>query len=298
MKKALCAALILVFCPAGSHRGLGCRRTPRGRSRRHPGPSRRRAAIPRAPDRLDRQPLGAGRQLARPFEPFEGKPKTRTTSGHTEQFAFLRQIPRSRHEFILAVHDEYLKLKTSDLNRAALTNVHYTGIAPVRRNRRLRTAQAGAFRTWREQRLPGRDTTFIEQGRCVLPWLAQSLHCRRRTAAALNGCITMDGWVTTEGIHAQRRDPLAVREHVRGSDCARRKGYSGARAVHQTDHRRSVHRGPRTREPRAHAVRTGIRAREAEGPRRQDEPRRTSIGLRLQLATPPRCCAIWSTRHG
>src|SRR6185295_3759600 len=37
-----------------------------------------------------------------------------------EQFAFMHDIPRSRYEFVLALYDEFLRLKTGDPERAAL----------------------------------------------------------------------------------------------------------------------------------------------------------------------------------
>src|SRR5262249_25477461 len=47
-----------------------------------------------------------------------------------EQFAFLEAIPRSRYEFVLRLYDEYLRIREKDPERAALTNVRWTGTLP------------------------------------------------------------------------------------------------------------------------------------------------------------------------
>lgn len=47
-----------------------------------------------------------------------------------EQFAFVTALPRSRYEFVLRLHDEYLKIKDTDPERAALMNVRWTGTLP------------------------------------------------------------------------------------------------------------------------------------------------------------------------
>jgi hypothetical protein len=47
-----------------------------------------------------------------------------------EQFAFMDSIPRSRYEFVLRLYDEYLKIRDKDPERAARTNVRWTGTLP------------------------------------------------------------------------------------------------------------------------------------------------------------------------
>lgn len=47
-----------------------------------------------------------------------------------EQFAFLKPIPRSRYEFILALYKRYAAIKDSDPATAARTNVRWTGTLP------------------------------------------------------------------------------------------------------------------------------------------------------------------------
>jgi len=49
-------------------------------------------------------------------------------SWYTEGFDFISEPPRSRTEFILRVHDEYLRTSKSDPERAKLLNIRYTGL--------------------------------------------------------------------------------------------------------------------------------------------------------------------------
>lgn len=47
-----------------------------------------------------------------------------------EQFTFLKPVPRSRYEFILALYKQYEKIKDSDPQTAQRTNVRWTGTLP------------------------------------------------------------------------------------------------------------------------------------------------------------------------
>ncbi|CAM8625999.1 MULTISPECIES: phospholipase C/P1 nuclease family protein [Sphingobium] len=47
-----------------------------------------------------------------------------------EQFRFVKPIPRSRYEFILALYKQYEAIKNSDPQTAARTNVRWTGTLP------------------------------------------------------------------------------------------------------------------------------------------------------------------------
>jgi hypothetical protein len=49
-------------------------------------------------------------------------------SWYTEGFDFMPEPPHSRTEFILRVHDEYLRVSKSDPERAKLLNIRYTGL--------------------------------------------------------------------------------------------------------------------------------------------------------------------------
>ena len=61
-------------------------------------------------------------------EPFLRISEDANHSWYTEGFDFIPEPPRSRTEFILRVHDEYLRVVKSDPDRAKLLNIRYTGL--------------------------------------------------------------------------------------------------------------------------------------------------------------------------
>jgi len=61
-------------------------------------------------------------------EPFLRISEDANHSWYTEGFSFIPEPPRSRTEFILRVHDEYLRVVKSDPDRAKLLNIRYTGL--------------------------------------------------------------------------------------------------------------------------------------------------------------------------
>jgi hypothetical protein len=61
-------------------------------------------------------------------EPFLRISEDANHSWYTEGFAFIPDPPPSRTEFILRVHDEYLRVSKSDPNRTKLLNIRYTGL--------------------------------------------------------------------------------------------------------------------------------------------------------------------------
>jgi hypothetical protein len=61
-------------------------------------------------------------------EPFLRISEDANHSWYTEGFDFIPDPPRSRTEFILRVHDEYLRAVKSDSDRAKLLNIRYTGL--------------------------------------------------------------------------------------------------------------------------------------------------------------------------
>jgi hypothetical protein len=126
-----------------------------------------------------------------PTEPFVKAAEDPNHAWYMEQFGFLRQIPRSRDEFMLAVYDEHLRLRDRDPARAALTNIHYTGTLPyaiVEGYERLKVA----FRMWRERRAARADTSFIEQDAAFyVGWVG---HYVADAAQPLHTTIHHDGW--------------------------------------------------------------------------------------------------------
>jgi len=63
-----------------------------------------------------------------PSEPFLRISEDANHSWYTEGFDFIPNPPLSRTEFILRVHDEYLRVSKSDPDRAKLLNIRYTGL--------------------------------------------------------------------------------------------------------------------------------------------------------------------------
>ena len=127
-----------------------------------------------------------------PTEPFAKESEDPNHVWYTEQFAFLRQIPRSRNEFMLAVYDEHLRLTAIDPAKAALTNIHYTGTLPYAATEGYERLKV-AFRTWRELQTQKKDTTFIEQDAAFyVGWLG---HYIADAAQPLHSSVNHDGWV-------------------------------------------------------------------------------------------------------
>lgn len=126
-----------------------------------------------------------------PSEPFVKAAEDPNHAWYMEQFAFLRAVPRSRDEFVLAVYDEHRRLRERDPQRAALTNVHYTGTLPyaaVEGYERLKVA----FRMWRDLRRQQQDTRFIEQDAAFyVGWLS---HYVADGAQPLHTTVQHDGW--------------------------------------------------------------------------------------------------------
>ena len=93
-----------------------------------------------------------------PTEPYLRISEDPNHGWYTEQFDFIKEIPRSRTEFTLRVYDEYLRVSKSDLQRAKLLNIRYTGLQAYSmmegyervkagmRLYRLATEKAGTYR--------------------------------------------------------------------------------------------------------------------------------------------------------
>src|SRR5215831_3686231 len=63
-----------------------------------------------------------------PSEPYLRISEDPNHGWYTEQFDFIKEIPRSRTEFTLRVYDEYLRVFKSDPEHARLLNIRYTGL--------------------------------------------------------------------------------------------------------------------------------------------------------------------------
>jgi hypothetical protein len=109
-----------------------------------------------------------------------------------EQFAFMKAIPRSRYEFVLALYDEYLRIKDSDPERARLTNVRWTGTLPYAAMENYDRMKS-AMRLYRRLAAQKQDTKFIEQDIAFyMGWMG---HYTADGAQPLHDSIHHDGWI-------------------------------------------------------------------------------------------------------
>lgn len=67
------------------------------------------------------------RGASEPFSKIEEDPNH---GWFREQFSFLKNIPRSRYEFVLAINREYLRIHSTDPEKARRMNVRWTGTLP------------------------------------------------------------------------------------------------------------------------------------------------------------------------
>jgi hypothetical protein len=125
-------------------------------------------------------------------EPFVKMEEDPNHVWYMERFDFLRTIPRSRTEFLLALYDEHKRLLGTDAAAARLMNVANAGTLPYQVaeiEERLKIA----FREWRGLRAAGGDTRFIERDAAFyVGWLA---HYAADGAMPLHTSIHHDGWI-------------------------------------------------------------------------------------------------------
>lgn len=128
------------------------------------------------------------RSASEPFSKIEEDPNH---GWFKEQFAFLAPIPRSRYEFILALHREHLRIKDADPATAARVNVRWTGTLPyavMESYGRL----VVCMRKVREAQAAGSDTSTAEQ-HCAYE-VALLGHYIGDGAQPLHDSIHSDGW--------------------------------------------------------------------------------------------------------
>jgi hypothetical protein len=112
-----------------------------------------------------------------------------------EQFAFMQSIPRSRYEFVLRLYDEYLRIRDKDPERAALTNVRWTGTLPyaaMENYDRMKSAMR-LYRRAASGPESAKDAAFIAQDIAFyMGWLG---HYTADGAQPLHDTIHHDGWL-------------------------------------------------------------------------------------------------------
>jgi len=114
-----------------------------------------------------------------------------------EQFAFMETIPRSRYEFVLRLYDEYLRIREKDPERAALTNVRWTGTMPYAAMENYDRMKA-AMRLYRraiadDKQESKAQARFLAQDIAFyMGWLG---HYTADGAQPLHDTIHHDGWL-------------------------------------------------------------------------------------------------------
>ncbi|WP_336973668.1 nuclease [Sphingobium aromaticiconvertens] len=108
-----------------------------------------------------------------------------------EQFTFVKPIPRSRHEFVLALYKQYERIKDSDPLTAQRTNIRWTGTLPyaaIEAYERLIVC----MRYVRKAQAEGRDASVPEQ-HCAFQAIRLG-HYIGDGAQPLHDSVNSDGW--------------------------------------------------------------------------------------------------------
>lgn len=108
-----------------------------------------------------------------------------------EQFAFLKPIPRSRYEFILALYKHYEAIKDSDPATAARTNVRWTGTLPYAAMEAYERLIV-CMRAIRTAQTSGGDASVPEQN-CAFQAIRLG-HYIGDGAQPLHVSVNADGW--------------------------------------------------------------------------------------------------------
>ncbi len=108
-----------------------------------------------------------------------------------EQFTFVRPIPRSRHEFVLALFKQHQRIKATDPATAARTNVRWTGTLPYAAMEAYERLIV-CMRHVRRARAEGGDASVPEQ-HCAFHAIRLG-HYIGDGAQPLHDSVNSDGW--------------------------------------------------------------------------------------------------------
>jgi len=128
------------------------------------------------------------RGASEPFSKIEEDPNH---GWFREQFSFMKEVPRSRYEFVLELYREYLRIEKSDPENAKRMNVRWTGTLPFAASEVYGHLVAD-MRYLRKARAEGKDTTFLEQT-CAF-YVAWMGHYIGDGSQPLHDTIHHDGW--------------------------------------------------------------------------------------------------------
>ncbi len=129
----------------------------------------------------------------RPSEPFVKILEDPNHGWFREQFAFMKDVPRSRYEFVLALDAEHRRLVTAgDAKGAALTNVRWTGTLPYAAVESYERMVTG-MRRYRDAKVKGQDTRLVELE--IASYLGRLGHYIGDGAQPQHDSVHHDGWV-------------------------------------------------------------------------------------------------------
>ncbi|MET0282056.1 MAG: nuclease [Steroidobacteraceae bacterium] len=128
------------------------------------------------------------RAISEPFAKLEEDPNH---GWFREQFAFLKPIPRSRYEFVLALYREQQRLVKKDPAAARRTNVRWTGTLPFAAMEAYGRLVAN-LRMYRQAKAAQTDTRFLEQI-CAFH-VMQLAHYIGDGSQPMHNSIHSDGW--------------------------------------------------------------------------------------------------------
>ena len=128
------------------------------------------------------------RSTSEPFSKIEEDPNH---GWFREQFAFMKEVPRSRYEFVLALYRQYLIIEKTDPENAKRMNVRWTGTLPYAAAEVYGHLVAD-MRLLRRERSAGQDAGFLEQT-CAF-YVAWMGHYIGDGSQPLHDTIHHDGW--------------------------------------------------------------------------------------------------------
>jgi hypothetical protein len=126
----------------------------------------------------------------RPAEPFAKMFEDPNHGWFREQFAFLKEIPRSRYEFALALYKERERIKAEDPASAQLMNIRWTGTLPYAAMESFERLQA----TFRVYRMTSDEKTKELLAREAAHHIGDLGHYLGDGAQPLHVSIHHDGW--------------------------------------------------------------------------------------------------------
>lgn len=159
----------------------------------------------------------------RPSEPFLKILEDPNHGWFQEQFSFMNEIPRSRYEFVLALHDEHRRQSTAGDPAATLTNVRWTGTLPYAAVEGYERMLA-AMRRYRSMAEKREDTRFVEQE--VAFYMGWTGHYTGDGAQPLHDTVHHDGWqgpnpkgyTTNPGVHGDFESRFVDLIELEGDD--------------------------------------------------------------------------------